>query len=282
MGENDEPFNSVDDSPSSLSQLAATLSERADFSTDERGDRDKTISDIADALQTEDPGPTREDEELEKWDLVSDQGPWENESDADPKTEAILELIGEESNLLLSGPMGSITEGSLGSRLMSTKENGPLNMIVITISETPGQRLSVLESYLRDSVGESAVIDIQTYNRETNYDQYSGPVDIRQVTSPQNLRRIGILTSKLLSEWEDRAGETTICFYTLSDLIAMNTDRERVFKFLHVLRGRVASAGARAHYHLDPSQHDEQTVHTFESLFDTVIEFEEDGTVSIA
>jgi hypothetical protein len=48
-----------------------------------------------------------------------------------------------------------------------------------------------------------------------------------------------------------------------------------------VLRGRVQSADARAHYHLDPAQHDEDSVHIFESLFDAVISFEDDGSVSL-
>ena len=284
----DEEEISDEESPSSLSDLAGRLSEesgRARSPTDSNSDAGSTpasaddsgsLSDLADSLDRSDP----ETDALDEWDLVAGDAEFGGGA-RDPKTEAILELIGDASNVLLSGPSDSPAEESLGSRLMAARSEGPVNLLVITVTETPSQRLSVLESYLDGPVGETAVVDVRNYNRETNYEQYTGPVDIRPVSSAQDLRRIGIVTSKLLTEWTEIPGETTVCFHSLSDLLALNDDRQRVFRFLHVLRGRVQSADARAHYHLDPSQHEEQTVRTFESLFDTVVEFDGDGSGSL-
>jgi hypothetical protein len=223
-----------------------------------------------------------DDADLGEWDFVSgggagDDGPYE----LDPKTEAVLELIGGASNVLVSGSADSPAGQNLCSRLMTSRSGEPVNLLVITITETPNQRLSVLKNYHGGPVGEIAVIDVRNYNRETNYDQYDDAVEIRTVSSAQDLRRIGIVASKILTRWEEESGETTVCFHSLSDLLNLTDDRQRVFRFLHVLRGRIRSAGARAHYHFDPGTHQDEAVRTFESLFDTVIQFDEDGSVSL-
>lgn len=278
MRDDEEESRAVDeDRSSSLSDLA----DRIDGNGDGSGHGEQTISDLADAIggrRGSDVETDAEDADLGEWNLVAagDEG-----EPLDPKTEAVLELTGEAPNVLLSGPADVPAEQSLCSRLMAAPDGEPVNLLVIAITETPSQRLSVLENYLSGPVGETAVVDVRNYNREVNYEEYDGPVEVRTVSSPQDLRRIGIVTSKLLTNWADAPGETTLCFHSLSDLLRLNEDRQRVFRFLHVLRGRVRSAGVRAHFHLDPTEHDGQDVGTFESLFDTVLRFDEDGSVSL-
>ena len=63
-------------------------------------------------------------------------------------------------------------------------------------------------------------------------------------------------------------------FESLNTLLA-HIELKRVFRFLHVLVNRVKSTGATAHYHLDPSAHEDSTVATLTSLFDTVVAHEE-------
>ncbi|MGQ4554366.1 DUF7504 family protein [Halobellus sp. GM3] len=292
MRDEEEESSAADDEPSSsLSDLADRIkagAPRADESTDadaDAGDSEENtpLSQLADSLQgrrTDEEALGDEEADAGEWDFVRGETAG-GAAALDPKTEAVLELIGDASNVLISGPGDSPSEEGLCSRLMASRTDEPVNLLVITITETPSQRLSVLENYLDGPVGETAVIDVRNYNRESNYDQYDGPVDIRTVTNAQDLRRIGIITSKQLTKWEEKPGETTVCFHSLSDLLSLTGDRQRVFRFLHVLRGRVQAAGARAHYHLDPEQHPDESVRSFESLFDTVITFDEDGSVSL-
>jgi len=285
----DEPRAVDDDRSSSLSDLADRIDGDAESETEvdtdadrveSAADRKRTLSDLANSIRRRRGSDVEAapEADLGEWDFVS--GDDEGEP-LDPKTEAVLELTGEAANVLLSGPSDVPAEQSLCSRLMSAPDDEPVNLLVIAITETPSQRLSVLENYLPGPVGETAVVDVRSYDREASYDQYDGPVEIRTVSSPQDLRRIGIVTSKLLTNWGDAPGQTTLCFHSLSDLLRLNDDRQRVFRFLHVLRGRVRSAGARAHFHLDPAQHDDQDVGTFQSLFDTVLQFDADGSVSL-
>ena len=56
---------------------------------------------------------------------------------------------------------------------------------------------------------------------------------------------------------------------------------QRAFRFLHVVTGRVKTAGGVGHYHLDPEAHDRQTLATLKGLFDAVVNVDEDGELSI-
>lgn len=69
---------------------------------------------------------------------------------------------------------------------------------------------------------------------------------------------------------------TSLCFHSLTALLLF-AELSRVFRFLYTLSGRVASSGARAHFHLDPVAHEERTVATLTPLFETVVRVGPDG-----
>jgi len=59
--------------------------------------------------------------------------------------------------------------------------------------------------------------------------------------------------------------------HSLSQLL-MYADVKTVFRFLHILTGRISSADALGVCTLDSEAHDGQTVHTVRQLFDGMIE----------
>jgi hypothetical protein len=277
MRDDEESDAATGDRSSSLSDLAERLAAEGGRGT---GD-DQSLSDLAESIERRqgtrsDPAS---DAGSDDWDAVGSDA--EGADLLDPKTEALLELVGGTANVLVSGPPGSSAGERLCSRLMASRTDEPVNLLVVTVGESPGERLSVLQNYLDTPVGETAVVDVQTYSREVSYDGYDGPVEVKTVSNAQDLRRIGIVISKLLSQLDDVPGETTMCLHSLSDLLSLTEDQQRVFRFVHLLRGRVQSAGARSHYHIDPAAHPAETLSTFQSLFDTVIQFDEDGSVSL-
>lgn len=87
-----------------------------------------------------------------------------------------------------------------------------------------------------------------------------------QVSAPSDLTGLGIEIGQFLSEWDD----TTVCFDSLTSLLQY-VDLETTYEFLHAVTGQVHAAGARAHFHLDPNAHDEQTVAGITSLFDASV-----------
>lgn len=99
-------------------------------------------------------------------------------------------------------------------------------------------------------------------------------VSTASVSSPGDLTGLGIKLSQCLSAWDD--GPTTVHFDSLTTLLQF-ADLKRVFRFVHVLTGRIESANAVGYFYLDPGAHDEQTLATLRGLFDTVLESDPDG-----
>jgi hypothetical protein len=99
-----------------------------------------------------------------------------------------------------------------------------------------------------------------------------GPVDVEGVTvqtvsSPSDLTGLGIEIGETLSAWD---GELAVCFDSLTALLQY-VDVETVYEFLHTITGQLYAADATAHFHIDPTAHDDQTVSSITSLFDAVV-----------
>jgi hypothetical protein len=123
------------------------------------------------------------------------------------------------------------------------------------------------------------VIAIGEIERSAVPDGGSSPpsnVSTASISSPGDLTGLGIKLSQCLSSWSGDAKPTAVHFDSLTTLLQF-ADLKRVFQFVHVVTGRIESAGAVGYFHLDPAAHDEQTVATLRSIFDDVYEYGSDG-----
>lgn len=102
----------------------------------------------------------------------------------------------------------------------------------------------------------------------------STPVDdsvvTESVSTPSDLTGLGINIGQFLSEFE---APVFVCFDSLTSLLQY-VDVQTAYEFLHAITGQIHAAGARAHFHIDPSAHDDQDIAAISSLFD--------GRVSLA
>ena len=103
-----------------------------------------------------------------------------------------------------------------------------------------------------------------------------GNVSTASVSTPGDLTGLGIKLSQCLSSWSGDGNETAVEVDSLTTLLQF-AELKRVFQFVHVLTGRIDSAGAVGFFHLDPSAHGDQTVATLRGVFDTVYEYGADG-----
>lgn len=89
------------------------------------------------------------------------------------------------------------------------------------------------------------------------------------------LAELGIVISEEIETFEAIAGELApselrVCFDSLTALLA-DYETDEIFRFLHVLIGRICSVRAMAHFHL-PLEYDSAPVQRLAPLFDAVIE----------
>jgi hypothetical protein len=105
---------------------------------------------------------------------------------------------------------------------------------------------------------------------------FSGPVALDAVADPGDLQSIGLSVSRFCERWAEST--VVVCFDALDDLFE-HASPDTVFRFVHVLGKRLDAADAVAHFHLDPSAHDEEVVNTFASIFDDVVRAHESDDV---
>ncbi|MFC7202669.1 hypothetical protein ACFQJC_04025 [Haloferax namakaokahaiae] len=201
----------------------------------------------------------------------------------DASVDSAVEFASEDSNVLLVGPTTCEAAFHCCERLMvpePTSEGTTHRRLSVFIDTPLDAQLDILRNTRREGVEQQTLIDARRFTSADLVGDYDARVDVLKVISPRDLRRIGILTTKVLVGCADDEIPVTVCFYSLSNLINAVNDDQRVFQFLHILLERIRAAGGRAHFHLDPTSHDEQTVRTFFSLFDAVLEFDGDGSVT--
>lgn len=99
---------------------------------------------------------------------------------------------------------------------------------------------------------------------------FTGAVAQDAIADPTNLQRLGTSMSEFCQHWDADDYEICVCFDSLTALLA-HTSPEVVFQFCHVITKRLESVDALAHFHLDPAKHADETVATFQSIFDQTI-----------
>jgi len=193
---------------------------------------------------------------------------------------------GEVSNVLLLAPAMSKSEDEVCVDLMTVRDIKHENVLSVTFTQTAEDRLELWQTHVGDDLpAQAGIVTIgeQTRSASTSRNSPSktpGPITIDTVSDPADLTGLGISLTNYLSEWSQNSNQTVVCFHSLTPLLQY-ADLQRVFRFLHVLTGRIDSSDAIAHYHMDPGAHDEQTRNTLIQLFDATIELDADGNRSI-
>ncbi|MCU4754133.1 hypothetical protein OB919_19480 [Halobacteria archaeon AArc-curdl1] len=98
---------------------------------------------------------------------------------------------------------------------------------------------------------------------------FTGDIVFDAITDPTDLSTIGVSVSRFCEQWGSDY-QLTVCFQSL-DALLNHAPPKTVFQFVHVLTNRLSSVDALAHFHLDPSAHDDRIVSTFGSIFDEVV-----------
>ncbi|MDZ7701308.1 MAG: hypothetical protein U5J98_04155 [Halobacteriales archaeon] len=203
---------------------------------------------------------------------------------SDSKSEALLELIDGASNVLLLGPVESSVEYDLCTTLCETG-GYPRRRVLVTTTQSADERLNALRGFDDDPFDETTVIAVDEQIRSsgngdpTAYAVGSETVTIETISFPRDLTRLGLLVNKHLGIPADGPAPV-VCFHTLSTLLE-SAPVEKVFRFLHVLQGRVRMGGARAHYHLDPDDHPDEVINTLRPIFDFTVRFDADGRLRV-
>ena len=118
-------------------------------------------------------------------------------------------------------------------------------------------------------MGIIAVGDVLRAAAADNTPDYTAPFVIDAVDDPTDLSALGVRISAFCEAW-DGDYQIRVCFDSL-DRLLRHAEHEQAFHFTYVLAKRLTDVGALAHFHFDPTGHDERTLSTFGTIFDDVI-----------
>ena len=180
------------------------------------------------------------------------------------------EVCASGTTLVCSPSMQGAGGGPICSELLGTSGD---NRTVLWVSYTRSPSACV-ESF-PDGAGEPSFSVITLGESPIRDVEIPDGVSVETVSAPADLTGLGVTLSQTLSTTDD----VTLCFDSLSALLQY-VDRETAYEFLHTVTGQLYGAGVAAHFHLDPTAHDRQTVDALASLFDTIVDLR-DGTRSV-
>jgi hypothetical protein len=101
-------------------------------------------------------------------------------------------------------------------------------------------------------------------------------IDVHQTSRQDDLSRVGILATQLLSDW-DNTGTDTAAQINAIDYLLDRFENETVFDFLYTLTRMINTRGVTGLYYIDPGETNLETFQTIRSLFDGVITYTGDG-----
>ena len=123
--------------------------------------------------------------------------------------------------------------------------------------------------------GDDWDLSIVDCNGGFNREDQTGEYTLEQVSTPSDLTGIGIKLSGVLQRWYHEGREDPrVQLHSLSTLL-MYTDMKRVYRFVHVVLGRLERIGAVSVFTLDTSERDRHRFNQFAQLFDAVVEVRE-------
>ena len=166
------------------------------------------------------------------------------------------------SVLLLEDSGSDAGDRACGKLLLDGEDPGAARLLLVTLVHTPAARMGVWNEVADERPAETVAVSMAGDAGAEN------GMTVRTISNPANLTRLGVTITEALADLD--GDRPVVCFHSLSVLLQY-APVEQVFQFLSVLKSHLDGVGAAAHFHLDPSTHDEQTVATLRPLFDEVV-----------
>jgi KaiC/GvpD/RAD55 family RecA-like ATPase len=174
------------------------------------------------------------------------------------------------TNIMLIGPPMCGKGALLNSIMAAGLRSG--EAVILVETRLPGRdALQKLKPPVGAQVG---VVDCVTRALGVNVADTAG---VRHISSPVDLTGVGVRVSQLTDEFgRADADGLRLGIDSLSTML-MYSSLQTVYRFMHVIAGRVAMQHNLGVYVVDEDMHDAQTIATLKQLFNAVLQARSDG-----
>lgn len=187
----------------------------------------------------------------------------------------LQEYVGDRSSVLVLAPQLSSADNEACIDLLTGREPEDSNVLSVTVSETPDDRLALWRREVGERLpkratvvdaGSGAPVDSQVAASEE-----FPPISVDALPADAKLVDVGMSIARHLSPWESKPESTFLCLHSLTTLLD-SFDRERVLSLVRGLNDLCDCMDVVAHHHLDPRAHSEETIETFRPHYEMVVE----------
>lgn len=186
------------------------------------------------------------------------------------------------SSILLMASNSDVSDRACFS-LLSVVDPEQAHLLSVRFQTTPDELIESWRVHNGELPAEIGVITVgESFRSAAASSSPSGqaPVRIETVPEPSDLTGLAMAIGSYLDAWAQTDHTPVVCFDSITSLL-LHAEQERVFRFLHTTIARLRDVGAYAHYHFNPTVHDEVTENVISSLFDAVVRIDADGSMSI-
>lgn len=190
------------------------------------------------------------------------------------------EFVGA-GNVLLSTAALSSDGDRLCTELLAGKEESDRNVLWVSYAAA-SKRIDRFREHTGGPATDATAIVVEGAGPSGGEGEAGGlPDGVDRISAgPNDLTQLGIAVTEQLQEWADGNRRAVVCFDSLTALLQYS-DRDAAYEFLHVVTGRIRSVDAVAHFHFDPSAHDDQTFAQVATLMDAVVEVDDGDGISV-
>ncbi|WP_435093688.1 DUF7504 family protein [Halorubrum sp. N11] len=190
---------------------------------------------------------------------------------------SINDYVRNSSSVLLLAPSHEPPDDTACTDLLTCSPPAETNVLGITLSASPTERLSVWQREVGSELpARATIVDArQNMTKSQLPASEAGSITVRGVRENPDLYDIGLAIASQLGVWKNTDETTLVCLDSVTTLLAAY-DTERVISLITSLNDLSERLGVTAHHHVDPAEHDEETVTTLRPLYDAVIEYAPD------
>jgi len=184
------------------------------------------------------------------------------------------------TSVLLLAPSHSSSDDEACIDMLAGADPSAASVVSVTLDATPDERLSVWRRETEDACPNRArIVDAGSGaspgSQAVASDEFP-EIGIDALPDHADLPDLGLSIACTLGEWREADGRTTVCLHSLSTAL-QRFDRDRLIGFVDGLNRLCERLGVAAHHHLDPGEHDAETIATLRPLYGSVVEHASDG-----
>lgn len=181
--------------------------------------------------------------------------------------------------VITSGVDADVTD--LVQELVAAVDEQP-NILAVMLADSPRTWLERWRGHLPRPPAQLGFVTLNEYSRSAIADRNDRPrpdreISTQTVSTPADLTGLGIAVTTYLEEWAGTDRRSVLYFDSVTILLQY-VELQSAFRFLHTLITRMQENDATGIFPFNAAAHDDQTVATLQSLFDTILIPNAEGT----